>query len=241
MIKPGELNRYNPEQYNNFTFDNDSVRKQFIAKVFSIVGFQLLFSAAIIAVFLFNGDVKDFVIQNPYLFWVAMGAIFVTLIMIACCDTIRRTFPINYILLAVFTIAESFTLGIITLNYEVDYVILALAITAVVVFALTIFAMQTKIDFTTCGGMLLMFIVILIIMGVVLMYFPDRVTKMAYVCFGVFCFGLYLVYDVQLMVGGSHAYAISPEEYVFAALSIYIDIINIFMYILALFGMSNDK
>ncbi|XP_037927284.1 protein lifeguard 1-like isoform X2 [Teleopsis dalmanni] len=158
MIKPGELNRYNPEQYNNFTFDNDSVRKQFIAKVFSIVG-----------------------------------------------------------------------------------VILALAITAVVVFALTIFAMQTKIDFTTCGGMLLMFIVILIIMGVVLMYFPDRVTKMAYVCFGVFCFGLYLVYDVQLMVGGSHAYAISPEEYVFAALSIYIDIINIFMYILALFGMSNDK
>ena len=35
-----------------------------------------------------------------------------------------------------------------------------------------------------------------------------------------------------MMIGGDHKYAISPEEYIFAALAIYLDIINIFMYLL---------
>ena len=37
-----------------------------------------------------------------------------------------------------------------------------------------------------------------------------------------------------MMMGGDHKYAISPEEYIFAALAIYLDIINIFMYLLRL-------
>ena len=37
-----------------------------------------------------------------------------------------------------------------------------------------------------------------------------------------------------MMIGGDHKYSISPEEYIFAALAIYLDIINIFMYLLRL-------
>ena len=40
--------------------------------------------------------------------------------------------------------------------------------------------------------------------------------------------------NIQMMMGGDHKYAISPEEYIFAALAIYLDIINIFMYLLRL-------
>ena len=35
-----------------------------------------------------------------------------------------------------------------------------------------------------------------------------------------------------MMIGGDHKYSISPEEYIFAAPAIYLDIINIFMYLL---------
>ena len=35
-----------------------------------------------------------------------------------------------------------------------------------------------------------------------------------------------------MMMGGSHKYSVSPEEYIFAAIAIYLDIINIFLYIL---------
>jgi len=44
----------------------------------------------------------------------------------------------------------------------------------------------------------------------------------------------YLVVDTQLMVGGHHQYALSPEEYIFAALNLYLDIVNIFLFTLML-------
>ncbi len=42
------------------------------------------------------------------------------------------------------------------------------------------------------------------------------------------------------MMGGSHKYAISPEEYVFAALNLYLDIINLFLYILMIIGAARS-
>ena len=53
---------------------------------------------------------------------------------------------------------------------------------------------------------------------------------------GALVFSLYIVYDTQLMMGGKHKYALSPEEYVFAALNLYLDIINLFLYILMIVG-----
>ena len=40
------------------------------------------------------------------------------------------------------------------------------------------------------------------------------------------------MYDTQIMMGGGKQYALSPEEYVFAALNLYLDIINLFLFIL---------
>ena len=49
----------------------------------------------------------------------------------------------------------------------------------------------------------------------------------------------YLVFDTQLMMGGKHQYSLSPEEYIFAALNLYLDIINLFLFILSLIGNRN--
>ena len=55
---------------------------------------------------------------------------------------------------------------------------------------------------------------------------------------GAFIFSLYIIYDTQVMLGGNHKYSLSPEEYIFAALNLYLDIINLFMYLLSIFGGS---
>jgi len=39
-------------------------------------------------------------------------------------------------------------------------------------------------------------------------------------------------------MGGKHKYSLSPEEYVFASLNLYLDVINLFMYILMIVGGS---
>lgn len=49
----------------------------------------------------------------------------------------------------------------------------------------------------------------------------------------------FLAVDTQLLLGNKKM-ALSPEEYIFAALNLYTDIINIFLYLLALVGRARE-
>ena len=49
----------------------------------------------------------------------------------------------------------------------------------------------------------------------------------------------FLAVDTQLLLGNKQL-SLSPEEYVFAALNLYTDIINIFLYILTIIGRAKE-
>ncbi|PNF18385.1 hypothetical protein B7P43_G12481 [Cryptotermes secundus] len=114
----------------------------------------------------------------------------------------------------------------------------AFAVAIVFCFGLTIFAIQTKWDFTGMGGALFVTLIILVIFGIVAIFIPGKIMNLIYASCGALLFSLYLIYDTQLMIGGEHKYSISPEEYIFAALNLYLDIVNIFLYILRIIGES---
>ena len=48
---------------------------------------------------------------------------------------------------------------------------------------------------------------------------------------------VHLIYDLQLMMAGKK-YQVSPDEYISSALSIFLDIVNIFLMILTILGGS---
>lgn len=58
----------------------------------------------------------------------------------------------------------------------------------------------------------------------------------------VMIFSFYIVYDTQMMIGNafgaSHEFEV--DDYVFAALNVYLDILNLFLYLLQLFGNRDD-
>lgn len=68
----------------------------------------------------------------------------------------------------------------------------------------------------------------------------SKYTMIGYGVAGALVFSLYIVYDTQLMMGGSHKYSLDPEEYVFASLNLYLDVINLFLYILMIVGGSRS-
>ena len=72
------------------------------------------------------------------------------------------------------------------------------------------------------------------------MFFMYRYAIIAYGAAGALVFMVYIVYDTQLMIGGKHKYSLDPEEYVFAALNLYLDIINLFLYLLSIIGASKN-
>lgn len=201
---------------------------------------QLSITTGFIAWFLFHKPTRDFVQRTPSLFIVAIVMLFVCMIVLACCGEVRRKAPMNFIFLFLFTIAESFVMGVTASNFKADAVLMAAGITAVVCLGLTLFAFQTKWDFTMMGGILFVAVLILMVFGIVMIFWHNKIAQMAYASLGAFIFSIYLIYDTQMMMGGKHKYSISPEEYIFAALNLYLDIINIFIYILTIVGNARD-
>lgn len=231
---------YEDPEVKGFGFSDATIRRGFIRKVYSILMAQLSVTLGFIAWFLYHEPTRRFVHNNSWLFFVALIVVFVALITLACCGEVRRRAPTNFILLGVFTLGEAFLLGVTSASYEAVEVLMAVGITAAVCLALTLFAFQTKYDFTMCGGFLLVSVVILLIFGIVAIFVHNRIVSLVYASLGALIFSMYLVYDTQLMMGGKHKYSISPEEYVFAALNLYVDVINIFIYILTIIGASRD-
>ncbi|XP_013786930.1 protein lifeguard 1-like [Limulus polyphemus] len=215
-------------------FSEKVIRMGFIRKVYGILMVQLAITAGFICLFLYVPEVQKFTASHIELFWIAFVLMLIVMIVLVCCDKVRRNYPSNIVLLVIFTVLESFMLGCAAGGYKADEVMMAVGICAVVTLGLTIFAFQTKWDFTTCGGFLLVAVLILICFGFICIFIPGRVVGIVYASLGALIFSLYIVYDTQLMLGGRHKYSISPEEYIFAALNLYLDIINLFLFILQL-------
>ncbi|XP_047481793.1 protein lifeguard 1-like [Penaeus chinensis] len=223
-----------------FAFSEKSIRMGFIRKVYAILCTQLLITFGLVAIFVWVPAVSNYALNNQWTLWVAIGLTFTMIIALSCCGNLRRKSPYNFIALFVFTLCEAYLLGIVSASYQGKEVAIAIVATAVVTLVLTLFAFQTKYDFTMMGGFLLVSLTVLLIFGILAAIWSNAIVNMVYACLGVLLFSFYLVFDTQLIIGGNHKFAYSPEEYVFAALNLYLDIINLFMYILAIIGGSRD-
>ena len=163
---------------------------------------------------------------------------------IACCEKCAKSVPTNYIVLFSFTACEAVMLGLTCLFVNASAVGLAAAMTALVTAGLTVYAVTTKTDYSAMGHYFFAALLTVIVFGFVgsifSMFFHVPWLQNVYAGCGCLVFSMYIVYDTQLIVGSigngeRHGqFQIGYDDYVFAALNIYLDIINLFQYILIL-------
>eukprot|EP00923_Selenidium_pygospionis_P012448 GHVN01021116.1.p1 GENE.GHVN01021116.1~~GHVN01021116.1.p1 ORF type:complete len:176 (-),score=6.64 GHVN01021116.1:422-949(-) len=160
---------------------------------------------------------------------------------LACIEGLARKVPWNYLLLSVLTVGMSITVSYAGASVKSEAFAIAMGITAAVVIGLSIFACQTRFDFTGCGPYLFVMLLVLMVFGIVAAIVRDRILHIVYAAIGAMIFSFYIVYDTQVIVGGKHRkYQFSIDDYIFGAVALYIDIINLFMYILVLVGAASD-
>lgn len=116
-------------------------------------------------------------------------------------------------------------------------------------------------------GVLLVSMVVLVIFAILCIFIRNRILEIVYASLGAllftcvsegwaawsgplvggraypsappYCHHQFLAVDTQLLLGNKQL-SLSPEEYVFAALNLYTDIINIFLYILTIIGRAKE-
>ncbi|XP_023687096.1 protein lifeguard 2-like isoform X2 [Paramormyrops kingsleyae] len=226
-----------------FTWQDKNIRRIFIRKVYSILMIQLCVAVAVVALFSYCEPVKTYIQANPGWHWASYVVFCVTFISLSCCATLRRRFPWNLILLAIFTLSLAYMTAMMSSYYNTRSVMVTLGITALVCLSVTVFSFQTKIDFTSCQGVLLILSMAVCYCGIFLAcvvpfgYVPWL--HAIYAVLGAIVFTMFLVFDTQILLGNKRS-TISPEDYIFATLSLYLDIIYIFSFFLQLFGMDRN-
>merc|ERR1719392_30325 len=160
--------------------------------------------------------VKVFSADHPEMWWVALVIMLVSIITLACCEGVRRKTPHNFIFLGLFTLAEGFMLGAVTSTYRADEVLMAVGVCAAITLALTVFAFQTKIDFTAMGGVLIAVLMCFIIFGFIALCFPaSRTVNLVYASIGCIIFSLYIInlfmYILQI-IGNSRNYPLGETK-----------------------------
>ncbi|XP_048338597.1 protein lifeguard 1 isoform X1 [Sphaerodactylus townsendi] len=235
----GPPSYYDNQDFPTTNWDDKNIRQAFIRKVFLVLTLQLSVTFAFVAVFTFVDEVRGFVRKNVWTYYVSYAVFFISLIVLSCCGEFRRKHPWNLVALSILTLCLSYMVGMIASFYNTEVVIMAVGITAAVCFTVVIFSLQTKYDFTSCRGVLIVCLVVLLIFAILCIFIRNRILDIVYASLGALLFTCFLAVDTQMILGNKQL-AISPEEYVFAALNLYTDIINIFLYILAIIGRAKE-
>lgn len=148
----------------------------------------------------------------------------------------RHSHPLNLALLGLFTVLESLSLGAVVSYVDQVVVLQALVLTVATFLGLTLWTFQTKRDLSSLGSWLFGGLLFLVGGGFVQLFLPfNHAVDMAFAAGGTLIFSLYIAYDTQMILK-----RLSPDEWVLAVISLYLDVINLFLNILRLLNGQRD-
>lgn len=156
---------------------------------------------------------------------------------IMCCG-LDKTVPINYILLAAFTFAVSFMVSHVCMRTEPMIVLQASCLTFTVALSITYYAATTTTDFTLFGPILTIVGWVFCMAGFLYAIFGYH-HGLIYSTFGALLFSFYLLFDTQMILGGDNKrYQYDEDSYILASMALYMDIINLLLYIIQILNDS---
>ena len=148
----------------------------------------------------------------------------------------RHTFPLNI----GFTLLGTFAAGVMIAPLLYVYnrtqpgiVGQAAMLTFVTFGALSLYATFSRRDFSAWGGFFMVGVIVLLVTSLLNIWFKNETASLWLAAGTIFVFGGLLVFDTWRIVR-SNQYG--PDDYVPAAVNIYLDLLNIFLAILRLLG-----
>jgi FtsH-binding integral membrane protein len=224
--------------------NDDAVTKSFVSNVFAYMALALAISGALAYLFGTTDLVFSLVDRSgmTILGWVVMFAPFAFIL--------AMNFGFNKMsfttLLAVFlgyAAVMGISLSFIFLVYDLGIITKVFFITAGLFGAMAFIGYTTKTDLTKFGGILMMAVIGIVIASVVNMFMRSEQMDYIISCVGVLVFTGLTAYDVQKIkrigAGVEFGTAEASKLALMGALSLYLDFVNLFMFLLRVFARRN--
>lgn len=195
---------------------------------------QILLTTILSSISFFSVSYRYWIQNN---FWLMIVSVFGALGFMLATYWKRKSYPANLAFLSAFTVLEAYSISVVTSFYESRVVVQALVLTLGIFVALTLFACQTKYDFTNWMPYLFGALWFMILFGFVAMFIPFNSTlETIYGALGALIFSGYILVDTQLVMRHYHV-----EEEIAAAISLYLDVLNLFLSILRILNAQSDN
>jgi modulator of FtsH protease len=107
----------------------------------------------------------------------------------------------------------------------------AFLLTSIAFGGLSLFAMNTKKDYTTMGKILFITLIIVIVAGLLNLFFHSPMFQLAIAVVSSVLFSFFILYDTQNVIQGNYG---SPIE---GAIALYLDFFNLFISLLQILGI----
>lgn len=209
------------------------MRLGFIRKVYGILSIQLLITFFFCCLSVISPGWGKFQLEHTALMWLCVIGSIIICIALVCFRDLARKVPLNYFLLLIFTVLEAYLVSTICVTTKPRIVLMAAAMTCGITFSLTLYAWTTKTDFTVFGALFFILSCSMLLFGLFLIFTNNPFLHVLYSTCGVLLYSFYLIYDTQLIVG-NHENKLEIDDYIIGALMLYLDIINLFLYLVRL-------
>jgi FtsH-binding integral membrane protein len=218
-------------------------RANFLKKVYGLLACQLLFTAGVAAICMYVQGIRQALcmIYQQYNSTLRWGVFIPTLVsLIVLKSGAKDRYPSNYIWLSTFTICISINVGYVCAIFEEvgsgHLVLQAFCMTSMIFLGLTMYTLYSGKDFSYLGAFLSVLLWGLTLSGLVAFFFPGLTQSVAFGFIGALTFCGYILYDTSCLVK-----KLTYDDYIVGAIELYLDIINLFLYILEILAKMSKE
>ena len=208
--------------------------KAFLNKVYMWMAVCMLITAGVAAYTAQDMESLFWVTEHRLL--LCLGTLGIIIFMSFCAQKLSA--GALTILLLTFAAAQGLLFGPVLISYGLESVGKAFGCTAAMFGAMSIYGAVTKRNLGTLGRTLLMLLIGLLVCMIINIFWGNGMFDFLICCAGVIIFALFTAYDTQnlLKIGLSNDAEIQRKAAVLGALDLYLDFINLFIFLLRLLG-----
>lgn len=223
------------------TYNYEEARRVSVTKVYGEMTIGILVTAVVAVLGQITGAYYSFLMATGMVGLIGLCVVQIALAVVLGMRVTKMKSATARVMFYVYAALMGFTLSSIFMVYDLGSIGVALGVTAAFFFALTMFGMTTKFNMLKAGPILMIGLIVLIISQIVLAFVQvDGMTKI--VCaIGLILFAGMTIYDAQSTRALLTEYEAQSSEMVkkisiLCALNLYLDFVNMFLYILQLLG-----